>query len=219
MSSDEGIPLDTKAQETEFGEFAALFWTLREDINQIYPSQPSENPKRVSYPSPVYLQPAQRRNLVRAVFAFTEGNAYFLRQMILRAGVGKLPTSTLFALSELQIDVTAGGIARTKTLRLSALSMLRLTVNSFAQLYTELEDLGCRGPGFEALVRSTGVRDRLMHPKSIHALTVTDTEISDLVTGFLWFEDVMREMSSAATNALRQELRDDFGLEVDIQFT
>lgn len=172
-------------------EFSLLFSTLQADINDIYPYSSHDEPGMVSYRDPVYLSQGQRRNLVRAVFAFIEGNAYFLRRSIVEDWGDRISGPTQLALKELQVEVTNSGLVRTKPSKVSALAMLRLTVASYATILPNLEQLKCVGPKFEALTRSIKVRDRLMHPKEVQALNVSDEEIRDIAIAFSWFSGVM----------------------------
>lgn len=197
------------------GDFAILFATLQSDIDHLLPYQPSETPGNVCYPDPVRLAASERRSLVRSVFAFVEGNSYFLRGILLASYPDKLSPEIQLALSEQQIELTGSGLVRRKALRASMLDMLRLTIKTFGAVLPSLT-VQASGAEFESLVRSTKVRDRLMHPKSVSALTVTDAEIRDVMSAFSWFSLSMREIMRASNAYVADKLLQEFGLELSL---
>jgi hypothetical protein len=196
------------------GESAVMLSVLHADINQIYPFEAGRTAGTVRYPDPTYLNGHERRSLVRAIFAFVEANSFSLRQILLKSFKEKLSAETQLALAELQIEITSSGAVKTKVKNVGALSMLRLTICTFASVLPPLSKLKCSGPGYEALVRSIRIRDRLMHPKSYQALNVTDPEIHAVVDAFLWFEAVMVKVIQAVSGFDRDELLREYGLEI-----
>lgn len=202
---------------TEIGEFAILFTTLHADINEIYPYTASDAFEKVSYPDPVYLSASDRRNLVRSVFAFIEGNAYFLRQMLLKSFQDVLSPEIQLALAEQQIEISGNGTVKKKAMRAGALNMLKLTFSSFETVLPNLSGVKCAGPDFESLVRSINVRDRLMHPKSARSLTVSDEEIRDIAQAFVWFGLMLMNIIKAANAALKEKVLRDYGVELKIK--
>ncbi|MGF6152217.1 hypothetical protein QFZ84_003206 [Pseudomonas fluorescens] len=213
------MDVENQGQATlNIGEFAALFLTLQSDINQIYPFEEHADSNQARYPDPTYLLPGARRGLVRATFAFIEGNSYFLRQILLRSWGDKLPAATRLALAETQIEVNSQGNVKTKPLRSGATSMLRLTIETFISIFPNVLNVRCAGPSFESLTRSVRVRDRLMHPKSAAALMVTDQETRDIVEAFHWFSSVMVDIIKASNRALKDQLQQEFGIEVSLVF-
>lgn len=199
----------TRKQRVPAGEFALLLKSLQEDIDRIYPYEHTSDPGCVSYPNPTYLDASGRRTLIRALFAFIEGSAFFMRQLLLDdAPPGTLDPQTTLALSEVQVEINGGGTVQTKPMRAGAMKMLKLTLNCFVRAYSmQVRDI-CSGPQFEALTRSVRVRDRLMHPKSAACLTVTDDEIKDAVSGFAWFSLQLMECLKANNNSLRARVAD-----------
>lgn len=201
------------------GEANAIFLTLHADITDLYPYAQVPGSKTVRYPDPSYLAPGARRSLVRAVFAFIEGCMYFQRQMLLRSWGERLSEVNRMALSELQIEVTGQGEVQARVMRTGALNLIRLTVRSFEGAVPGRLGIRCEGAGFEALARSVKVRDRLMHPKGIASLAVSDVEINDVVNAFLWVDDLQGAMTRASTEEMLKELREEHGLELHIEFS
>lgn len=200
------------------GESYVIYRTLHADITTLYPYQTAPGASVVHYPDPVYLAPSVRRGLVRAVFAFIEGCMYFQRQMLLESWGERLPEATRMALSELQIEVTGQGNVQTRTMRTGALSLIRLTVQSLEKAIPNGLGMRCEGAGFEALSRSIKVRDRLMHPRGVASLDVSDIEIHDVVDAFLWFDRLQGAMTDASTKEIRRLLMEDYGVEIHVEF-
>lgn len=200
------------------GESCAIYLTLHSDVTALYPYETLNGSSIVRYPDPVYLAPSVRRGLVRAVFAFIEGCLYFQRQMLLGSWGERLSEPTRLALSELQIEVTGQGTVQTRLMRTGALNLIRLTIRSFAKAVPNAVEIKCEGAGFEALTRAIKVRDRLMHPKGIASLTVSDCEIHDAVDAFLWFDHIQSTMTSTSTQEMRRLLLEEHGIEIHIEF-
>jgi hypothetical protein len=209
---------DYKTDGLKPGEASAIFSTLHGDITALYPYEKAARSNVVHYPDPVCLAPSVRRSLVRAVFAFIEGCLYFQRQMLLESWGERLTEPTRLALSELQIEVTGQGIVQTRLMRTGALNLIKLTIQSFAKTVPSAVEIKCEGAGFEALTRAIKVRDRLMHPKGIASLAVSDREIHDAVDAFLWFERLQSTMTSASTQEMRRLLLEEHGIEVHVEF-
>lgn len=190
--------------QEEMGEFAALYATLQADINQIYPYENGDVTGVVHYPDPICLSAGDRRSFVRSVFAFIEGNAYFLRLTLLKNFKDMLSPEVQLALAEQQIEVTGHGIVNKKPMRGTALNMLKLTVNSFKGALPGLHQVNLTGADFESLVRSVKVRDRLMHPKSAQALNVSDEEIRDVAHAFNWFGWTLMHLMKSARDGLKE---------------
>ncbi|MHA6139919.1 hypothetical protein ACX3YC_21210 [Pseudomonas mohnii] len=213
-SASQWIDMDT-TQRDSLSEFAILFTTLQADINHIYPYEASDTPGIVSYPDPIYLGACDRRTLVRSVFAFIEGNAYFLRRMLLASFKPELSLELQLALAEQQIEITGNGTVRKKAMRAGALDLLKLTIGTFTAILPSL-NLKASGPNFESLVRSMKVRDRLMHPKSAHSLNVTDEEIRDVIGAYSWFSLSMVDVIKSANASVKNKLLREFGHEVTL---
>ncbi|WP_122603950.1 hypothetical protein [Pseudomonas viridiflava] len=180
-----------------------IFEVLSDDIELVYPRTPLEN-GMARYPNPVILSQGKRRALIRAIFAFVEGMSYSQRVALLHRYSYKLAPHVAMALKEKQIEITNGGKVRTKSIKSSLMSLVRLTIEQYVECYQGELSLSCSGSGFEGLVSSVQVRDRLMHPRSEHDLFVKDDEILRAVRGWVWFSQIYADMLVAEFEDLRR---------------
>lgn len=181
----------TEKREEELDELSKIFETLEKDISDIYPYEKAEGEISVRYKDPSYLNERDRRSLVRSIFAFLEGTCFCLRRTLVRNFKDDLSATQIMALQEEQIEIDASGRIDKKQAKITLLKLIRLTALISADLFPSAKGLECKGPKFEALVRATKIRDRLMHPRSSKHLEVSDDEIRDTVSGYLWFHSLM----------------------------
>lgn len=190
---------------TESGDprtFLELYTVLHEDVYAIAgPSQPGER-DGIYYPDPARLSQRDRRNLVRTVFAFIEATTFQLRVLLAKNWRDAMSDAQLLALRDLQVDVLPSGAVKTKALKCGLVPLIRLTVSAYSHVLPEAATVTCDGPGFDAVARSVRVRDRLMHPKTIDAVVVTDSEIREALTAFAWVHDTSEKLLEAAYTQL-----------------
>jgi len=200
------IPVTAKISDSDKAPPSAMsriYRILNDDIELVYPHTPLHD-GRAQYSNPVTLPQSERRVLVRAIFAFVEGLSYSLRVSLLEQHSKTLKASEIMALNEEQLDITNSGDVRVKSIKASLMSLVCLTVKQYSKCYAEKLKLECAGSGFEGLVSSVRVRDRLMHPRSDIDLIITDEEITRAVLGFLWFHGAFVSMMIAELGFLRE---------------
>jgi hypothetical protein len=179
-----------------------VYEILSDDIELVYPRIPLGN-GMARYENPVILSQGKRRALIRAIFAFVEGLSYSLRVSLLNGNSNRLDAAVIMALNEKQIEITNLGDVQSKSIKASLMSLVRLTVKQYMACYDGKLNIVCGGAGFEGLVSSVKVRDRLMHPRSERDLFVEDDEIVRAVRGWLWFSRVFIEMLVVEFEELR----------------
>lgn len=143
------------------------------------------------------LEDFERRSLVRAIFACIEGSSFYLRKHIAMHNDQLLTPEVLLALREKQIDISNAGCVATKNIKANSLYLLRLTVDTFNKLYLPIPEyalipIRCEGHDFEGLIPSAKVRDRVMHPKKIEDLKISDKEMLSLILAFRWFHGFIK---------------------------
>lgn len=137
-----------------------------------------------------------RRLYVRSVFASIEGFAFFLKQHTLnrrmidcydsfKTGKPDLPLRDLALLFEESYTLKDNGEPQTTNAKLRTLPNLLFALSSFAQSVGSKWQMR-KDTGFEALTTAIRIRDRLTHPKTLDALTVTDKELDAVKQAFDW---------------------------------
>jgi hypothetical protein len=137
-------------------------------------------------------QGKERRTLVRAVFAAIEGTLFRIKDTLLELARSRLvsfsPAETAL-LREEDCDLTQEGEVRIFPARLRFLPNLRFTLLMTHRASKSVTPIDYSGTGWQQLLVSVKVRDRLMHPKQPADLTVTDDEVASLRTAMSWFRD------------------------------
>lgn len=142
-----------------------------------------------TYPDPVCLDPIERRLLVRSIFAAIEADVFALKQWAVRSdGRGRLSAGEIAMAREESYEVTDSGRVKQRTARVRCLSSLRLAFDMWAKVHDIDNDLDLAGQGWADVQAALRVRDRLMHPKALSDLDVTDSEIRTALSGFGWFD-------------------------------
>lgn len=120
--------------------------------------------------------PAHRRDLVRAISFGIEGLEWSLRRGVLKHSKS-LTSHEAAALAEESYKVDDRGNVNVAT-------SLRLVIQVAKRLPDYHEDLN--HPAWTDLKAAVEVRNRLVHPKSLEDLTLTDDDISQSLSAFFW---------------------------------
>jgi hypothetical protein len=136
--------------------------------------------------------PYQRRNCARVIFASIDGLIYYLKQSSLTSAAPLFSPAELSLLQEVSYDVAESGDAYVKQKFLRLEPNLKFALKMFMRGIPGVSvSLDLEGPGWAALRRAIGVRNRLTHPKRINDLTVTDDELRDLEATFDWTQRII----------------------------
>ena len=132
---------------------------------------------------------SQRRAYVRSVFAFIEGVGYRMKETARHFGAnaGTLSIEELVALSELSFKINEKGEVVSETIYPKFLNNFRFVFRTLSKSFGSTFTLDCGRSGWENLKVSIKVRDRLMHPKNVNDLEVTDAELEESKKAFDWF--------------------------------
>jgi hypothetical protein len=130
-----------------------------------------------------------RRAYVRSVFAFIEGTLHCMKMTTIHLGtiLGNLLIQELLVLNGETFDVDDRGDILSKSLYPKFLSNLKFTFKIFSKVFVSSFTLNLGGTGWQRLREAVKVRDRLMHPKAITELKVTDAEVEVTKNAFDWF--------------------------------
>lgn len=131
---------------------------------------------------------SHRRDLIRTVSSALEGLLWQLRQNVLRYATAstRLSPHEFAALNEETYLVDDRGQVRTQARYLPLPSAIRLVV-AIVQKYKEQYSVDFQHSGWNNLVATVRTRNRLVHPKKLSDLKVSEKEISQAMSGFCWF--------------------------------
>ena len=135
-------------------------------------------------------QPArERRNYVRAVFAFIEGHVWGIKQISYEFS----RNSTVFSAAELAMlleqapDLSDNGSVTTRATKIPLRRNIRFAFLALARVFGTEHVFDVDSEGWKALVAAIKIRDRLMHPKTVADLTVTREEFAIVQAGYAHF--------------------------------
>ncbi|MDE2385139.1 MAG: hypothetical protein KGO53_11025 [Alphaproteobacteria bacterium] len=128
---------------------------------------------------------ANRRNLVRAVFAAIEGLSWRVRTDLARQQQRNLHYLELAAMREETYSVSPSGKLQVSQKFLPLQASLRLTISLIKRFRPNYsEDFSHQG--WSNLLAAIELRNRLVHPKSLQDLSVNEKDINRALTGFYW---------------------------------
>jgi hypothetical protein len=145
--------------------------------------------------------PTHRRELIRTVFAAIEGLHWQLKQDVLRHAevVTRLSPHEHSALLEETYSVDPQGSVRTQPRFLPLPTAIRLVV-SIVKRYRPEYVVDFAHPGWANLREAVAIRNRLVHPRELTDLTVSDIEIRQALSAFNWLLalviEVLRETAA-----------------------
>jgi hypothetical protein len=137
------------------------------------------------------LSQSERRLLVRVIFAMIEAMTHVMKLIALAAPPDpKCPTISeaerAFAV-ERDYRLMPSGDVEQRAAKIPLETNIRFAFKLLAKAGNAPTVLDVSGPEWQSLQRAIRVRDRITHPRSISDLTISDAELSDVVTGFRWF--------------------------------
>jgi hypothetical protein len=130
-----------------------------------------------------------RRAYVRSVFAFIEGLLYRMKRTAAHLGwpLGNLTIAEMMLLDERAFDIDEKGEVVDRPLFIKFLNNVKFSFKIYSKSVGSSFELSLGGNGWQKLREAVKVRDRLMHPKVITDLDVTDAEVEATKTAFEWF--------------------------------
>lgn len=129
------------------------------------------------------------RAYVRAVFALVEGVSFGFRQTAVKLPQADpcLTQGELAILNEESYGLKDNGQVSTTTQFLKVQAGTRFTFAICRRVYDIKSEIDYGSQGWNSFTQSIKIRDRLMHPKSLESLTVTDTELNTVSEALTWF--------------------------------
>lgn len=196
----------TSHLRTAIEEFKHTGTVLLEDMN-LHKTAYFERPSQPS-----------ARALIRAIFAFIEGQTYGLKQWALgqyrRSGKLADP-GELALLEEVAFDLNDKGRVTRRSARIRTVANVRFAFEAFARSFGHPYEFDAEQLGWKAFHDALEVRHRLTHPKRAKDLQVEDEEVVVALAASEWFhhstvflliEGVKR--MAAKNTAITMELQD-----------
>ena len=154
-------------------------------------------------PDPVGLTSIERRILVKSISSFIEAIANSLKSAALKTpGNESLSQAERSLLADETYVLGNDGEARVRNAKLSTLSSVVFAFKTFAKVKRAKFVLDKSGTGWRCVQRATKLRDRLMHPKSVADLKVSDDDIQEAAVAFYWFHIQFRNLLIATNKSL-----------------
>jgi hypothetical protein len=131
-----------------------------------------------------------RRMYIRSIFAYIEASVFILKQDALYDG-GKhgiqFSDAERLLLQDQSAEINDIGGVKIQKAKISFLKNLRFAFKTYARTAGDVTALKVDSIGWAAIRESLKVRDRLMHPKQVEDLLVTDQELRAVSVGYVWF--------------------------------
>lgn len=144
-----------------------------------------------------------RRNYVRSAFAAIEGLTWTLKLAAVRVeqrGRVAFTPGELALLTEMSYELDEKGNVSQRPARLSLKSNIRFAMSAFAKANGVTFDLRVGGDKWEAFTQAIKIRDRLVHPKSIRDIRVSDEEFTVMEKAIEWWTTEITNLFSVALN-------------------
>jgi len=154
------------------------------------------------YPSQI-----KRRGLIRAIFAYIEGNVFKIKEEVLIEESHKrqptLDIEEMVLLKEASPYINNKGKVKS-TVKYSELSAnIRFTLNCYAKSAQINHTLDLNGQEWECLIESIRVRNRITHPKSALELEISENELVKAFISYLYFKKVIVDFFEVKTLKLK----------------
>lgn len=121
---------------------------------------------------------------------------WVIKQNIADTAAWALTAAEIALLREERYAVGSDGGAETEQLNLGFKQNVRFAVVMLRRLNSE-SSIKFEDKGWQSLMSSLKVRDRLMHPKSISDLEVSEDDVTCALDGLLWFMGLSKEGDDA----------------------
>lgn len=135
----------------------------------------------------------KRRTFVRTLFGEVEGVIYAIKQTCLHSPVARYSNAELAMLKEESYKVNDNGQAAVNKAKIRLAANLHFALEMLVRGTSLPAHIEKQGEGWQAFREALRVRDRLMHPKTITDLEVSDQELLQAERGRVWFLETLAE--------------------------
>lgn len=138
-----------------------------------------------------------RREFIRSVSAAIEGLHWQLKDDVLKRSWYRLSVQEQAAMLEQSFSVNDRGIVYEQPRFLPLTTAVRLVVQVINRLRPSYE-LDFNQSGWASLKNTVEVRNRLVHPKTLADLEVSENEVKDAMAAFKWMLALVVELLDEA---------------------
>lgn len=184
---------------TEENAIGTLLQTLGEDVSAQYQLLLSDDSQML------------RRSFIRSFFAYVEGLTHVVKQYAMREAKrhpGDFTIAELAMLQEENYSLNNKGAVSTQRKFLPTGENFLFAMNTHLKRISGVElgiDLG--GVEWQSFLKALQVRHRIVHPKSVSELTISDSEKEAIMKVSLWFNRTVIDRLLEAAESL-QKTRD-----------
>jgi len=202
------VNLDAEAQARLDARTDSITHTLMADVSAAFSALSEDDTQR------------NRRTAVRVSYAAIEGLLWGLKQSVLETFVENVPIDRIADVTLLREEtfrVNDRGKVRPTPLHLPLADNIRFVEAMVRRINPESEyQLNFNSPGWSALKLGVKARNRLMHPKALDDLHVSDEELEASNKAFFWFvafllsakDEVITFLEREFTNRVRARLKE-----------
>jgi hypothetical protein len=153
-----------------------------------------------------------RRTLVRTMFAWIEGSVFALKREVLEhheLGRLSLSAAECAILREESYTLRDSGAIDVSPSYARLLPNIKFTFPVYARAWGksfEFDPPLSAELRWQKLHRAHQIRNRLMHPKSIEQLVVSDSDLEDVLSGASWFEEQLDRLGDIIVETLNEFL-------------
>jgi hypothetical protein len=202
-------PYSIKEHSKITNEISALYEELRREIEILGKAQSSSPNVPTRFADPADLTDVDRRLLVRSIFSFVEALSYSLKVLALSStDSSSLGPGERMLAAEEGYELSTSGCVETRRAKLPTLGNVRFAFDILAKVEGGDFSLDVSHQGWQLLQRSIKVRDRLMHPKALSDLHVSNEEIRSALRAFIWFESQIVNVLIATVESVEAKVKE-----------
>jgi hypothetical protein len=156
------------------------------------------------------IEQLHRRTLVRTLFAWIEGSVFAMKREVLehhKLGRLSLSVAECAILREESYTLRDSGDTDVSPSYAKLLPNIKFTFPIYARAWGksfEFDPPLSAEPRWQKLHRAYQIRNRLMHPKSMEQLAVSDSDLEDVLSGASWFEEQLDRLDDITFEVLKE---------------
>lgn len=139
-----------------------------------------------------------RRNYIRNTFSCMEGSIWLLKEVCLKATdsngrKAKISVGEFLILSETNYELKSNGEIKKNQKKLKFTDNIKFTFLMINKLFKMEIDLNVGSKSWEELLEAINIRNRIIHPKGVESLTISDEEIKICQNAVSWYNSKIHQ--------------------------